>query len=78
MPLHQPLFSTCEHVMLLVIVGGPSGSGSHTTSHEKQQPPQLRPSWSFPDESQDTNLSQQVDHPEHGLMSLSVHMVVQF
>jgi hypothetical protein len=81
-PIHHPFCPLLEQLIFAVIVGGLSGFGSsigsHTTLHEKQHPWHPLPSWSLPAELQETNLSQQLDHPEHGFLSLSVHVVVQF
>lgn len=79
-PLHQPLLPGREQATDPVTVGGlyVGSSSSHTTSQEKQQPPQGLPPWSIPAEEQETYLSQQLDQPLQGFLSLSVQVVVQF
>lgn len=79
-PIHQPLLPGTEQTTAPLIDGGlyVGSSSSHTTLQEKQHPLQPRPSWSLPAELQEMFLSQQLDQPLHGFLSLSVQVVVQF
>jgi hypothetical protein len=83
LPTHQPLLPDWAQLTLAEIVGGlydggGGSSGSQTTLQEKQHPLQPRPSWSLPAEEQETYLSQQLDQPLQGFLSLLVQVVVQF